>query len=341
MKKFLLVIFTFSFISGCAVTSQEGVMQTETRKGGLLGLSKNDAVEVTTPKAFAGKQTVVIGGFKVGFNDSKRLVNKASGGLLSRGTGGASKGLVELQGVSPEVMQDITDKAYADFLSHLEKNGYTVVDRNTFVTHEAYKGTKEYEFPYKMDNSGFLSSYGTAMYYSPTDIGSKQPIFAGEIEGESGGFAFANPVHAVSGYGESTGVSVIYVSYFVDFAGKGGSEGMFSSSLKVGQLLSVDKAMIGIASGQGGSFSNNMGTLALGQPVGSDIEFATIENTTSDVAVGLETTKNVVYTVTGLGGTNQTREFVFSADPMKYSAASMDALVRTNNTLMDKMTSLR
>lgn len=341
MKRLMFMFITVSILSGCAVTSEQGVMKAETRKGGLLGLSENEQIQVTTPKAFSSKQKVVIGGFKVGFNDSKRLVNKASGGFLSRGTGGASKGLVQLEGVSPEVMQQITDQAYSDFVNKLETNGYTVVPRQSFTSHTSYEGIKEFDFPYKMDNSGLLSSYGTAMYYSPQEIGSKQPIFSGEIEGETGGFAFANPIHAIAGYGESTGVAVIYVSYFVDFAGKGGTEGMFSSNLKVGQLLSVDKAMIGIGSGQGGSFSTNNGQLALGQPVGSDVEFATIENTSSDVSVGLETTMNIVNTVTGIGGTNQTREFVFTADPVKYSDASMDALSRTSELFIDKMTSLR
>ena len=265
MKKIILTLIVAGVLSACSVTSEKGVMQTETRKSGFMGLSVNDTVEVTTPAAFAEKQQVVIGGFKVGFNDSKRLQNKAKGTFLSSASGGKSTGLVKLEGVSTEAMQAITDKAYSDFVNQLKLQGYTVVDRGNFTGHTSYQKTKEYDFPYKDDNSGLLSSYGTMVYYSPREIGPKQPIFLGEIEGVTGGFGFANPMNAVAAYGEETGIPVLNVTYLVDFAGAGGHESVWSSSLAVGQLLSVDRGVVGIGSGQGGTFSKKIGNMRLGQ----------------------------------------------------------------------------
>lgn len=340
MKRIILTFIVAGVLSACSVTSKEGVMQAETRKSGFMGMSVNEAIEVNTPDAFAGKQQVVIGGFKVGFNDSKRLQNKAKGTFLSSASGGKSTGLVKLEGVSAQVMQNITDKAYSDFVKQLQAQGYTVIERSNFTGHTGYQKTKEYDFPYKDDNSGLLSSYGTMVYYSPREIGQKQPIFSGEIEGVTGGFGFANPMNAVALYGEETGIPVLNVVYLIDFAGAGGHESTMTSSLAVGQLLSVDRGLVGIGSGHGGTFSKKIGNMSLGQPIGSQIEFATIESESSELEKGLETGLNAVTALLG-GGTNQSRKFVFNADPDKFEQASLDVLAKANDTFVSKMKSLR
>ena len=194
LSKLSVAVVAVTLLVGCAVSSQEGVMETQERSGGLFGLSTNEAIEVSSGKSFAGAKQVVIGSFKVGFNDSKKLQKKASGGFMSGGFGGKSTGLVKLDGISPSVMQAITDQAYNDFVKDLKANGYDVVARSTLTSSDAFDGIKLHDFPYVDDSSGMLSSYGTATYYSPSAIGSKQPIFFGEIEGATGGFGnFSNP----------------------------------------------------------------------------------------------------------------------------------------------------
>lgn len=342
LSKLSIAVVAVTLLVGCAVSSQEGVMETQERSGGLFGLSKKEAVEVSTAAAFSDVKKVVIAGFKVGFNDSKRLQKKSSGGVFSaRSFGGKSTGLVKLDGVSSATMQAITDQAYNDFVQDLKGRGYDVVNRSTFTSSEAYDGTKEYDFPYVDDSSGMLSSYGTATYYSPSSIGSKQPVFMGEIEGVTGGFGFSNPGMAAAKFGEETGVHVLNVTYFVDFAGASGSETMTSSNIVVGQVLSVEKGVLGISSGQGGSFSSNIGSMTLGQPIGSKVSFATIEETSTDVDVGVETAMNLTSALFLRGGTNHSREFVFHADQGQYKKASLDVLNRANDMLTDKMVSLR
>lgn len=341
MKKHLPLLAVSVFLTACAVSAKnDGVMKAQERSGGLFGLSTKDDVEVNSAGAFEGKQQVVIGGFKVGFNESKKLQNKASGGLFGGGFGGKSTGLVKLENVSDSTRQQITDAIYNDFVANLQANGYSVVARSNFTSSKAYEGTKEYDFPYENDDSGFLSSYGVAQYYSPSAIGNKQPIFMGEIDGVTGGFGFANPMNGAGEYSESTGVAVLNVTYFVDFAGAGGHAGITSSSLEVGQLLAVDSGTLGITGGASGSFSSNVGTLTLGQPIASDKEFATIVNNSSDVSVGIETATNIASALLG-GGTNQSREFVFNANEQKYADAAVDALRKANKTFVGKMVSLR
>ncbi|WP_442592359.1 hypothetical protein ACSBPU_12045 [Parapusillimonas sp. JC17] len=338
LRRAVLLIPAF-LLTACAVSSKDTVIAPEKRSGGFLGLSTTSDIEVDTPKAFAGVQKIVIGGFKVGFNQSKRLQKKA-GGILSGGFGGKSTGLVKLDGVSPAVHQRIADEAHQKFVQALTSKGYEVLPREAFTSSTAYAGTKEYDFPYEHDQSGILSSYGVGTFYSPSQIGSKQPVFLGEIQGVTGGIGHSNPMNAVAKFGEQTGAHVINVVYLVDFAGAGGHAGTTFSSLDVGQVMSVDTGLIGIGSGYMSTFSSNVGKLTLGQPIGSEIAFAEIENATSSAEAGLETAANVFSALLG-GGTNQTREFVFHADSEKYAQAALDALGKANIALTNKMAELR
>ena len=340
MKKLLVTLSAVALVSACAVTAEQGVMETQSRSGGVFGLTTNDQVTVQTPAAFKGIQKVVVGGFKVGFNDSKRLKNEAKKTFLDSGRGGVSTGLAKLEGVTSDAMQEITNRAYDDFVKVLQANGYEVVPRSQFTNHEGYKGTKEYQFPYKEDNSGFLSSYGTATFYSPKQIGNMQPIFMGDIDGVTGGFGFANPMNAVGKFGEATGIAVVNVSLFVDFAAAGGTSSFSGSTLKVGQLLSVDKGFIGIGSGYGSTFSTKVGSMSLGQAIGSKSEFAKVEMTSSDTNIVIETGLNTLSALAGMG-TNQAREFVVSADESKYKEGASEVLSKAAESFVLKMVSLK
>jgi len=261
---------------------------------------------------------------------------------MGGGFGGKSTGLVELNGIDNATRQAITDAAYKDFVANLKANGYEVVDRSVFTGSKEFEGTKTYSFPYENDDSGLLSSYGTAMYFSPSAIGNQQPFFMGEIQGMSGGFGFSNPASAAGEFGKATGIAVLNVAYFVDFAGSGGhgSKWGTTSSLKVGQLLSVDQGVVGITSDWGGTFSSGVGSMSLGQPIGSDKEFATITQTSSGAEKTIETVGNVASALLG-GGTNQTRKFVYDANASAYKAASLDVLKQANAAFTSKMAELR
>jgi hypothetical protein len=325
-------------LAACSVSAKEdGAIEARERKGGFLGLATRAEVEVQTPAAFEQRQRVVIGGFKVGFNESKKMQNKAGSGF-----GGKSTGLVKLQGVSEATRQQITDRAYRDWIATLEAKGYTIVPRSQLTSNEAYAKVKHYEFPYTSDDSGFLSEYGQATYFSPSAIGDRQPVFMGEIQGVSGGFGFSSPNAAAAEFGKETGIAVLNVTYFVDFAGAEGHGGSWSasSSLQVGQLLAVDRGRLGLTAGHGGTFSDKVGAMELGQPVASQKAFARIEETTSGAEKGVETAANLFSAVLG-GGTNQTRKFVYHAEEDKYRAASMEVLRNANQRFVARMVELR
>lgn len=338
IRSSVFTVVTLFILTACSVTSQQGVMKAEKRKGGFAGLSTLAAVESSTPAAFKGVNNVVIGGFKVGFNESKRVSNKAGGGLFGSAYGGKSTALAKLDGISASIKQEITNKAYSDFVAQLQASGYNVVSRSQFINSAHYKGTKEYDFPYVDDNSGLLSEYGVGTYYSPKEIGTKQPIFTGEIQGVTGGIGFSNPMNATAKFGKETGIAVLNVTYFVDFAGADGHGNFWSStsSVKVGQILSVDTGLLGISSGYGGTFSKKVGSLRLGQPISSDKEFAIIEDSSSNTEKTVEAVTNTATALLGLG-TNITRKFTYKANPDKYTAASIDVLSKANQAFIGEM----
>lgn len=329
------------------VGTTDGVVGAETRKGGFLGLSAKDAVEVRYAKGFAQVNKVVIGGFKVGFNDSKELERKRETMAYSTVT----RGLVKLEGIDHATRQRVTDEMYEHLITLLQARGYQIVPRETFTGSPAYQGVKEFDFPYQEDNSGLFSSYGTGYFYSPAQIGPKQAFFTDERPdpGAFAGFDSMGISNAAFKFAEISDARVLNVSYIVDFAGAAGSDGFFSSTaMRVGQRMTVDSGILGISKGETGITTAQTGQLTLGQPVHSDQEFATIEDVTSEVEAGATMALNAAtgYLRGGLFGAmsksqNQTREYIFHATSDKYADAARAVLTQANTLMVDKMAELR
>jgi len=343
----LTLFLLAAVLVGCStVKSTDGVMKADTRKGGFMGLTTKDDIEVEYAKGFASVEKVLIGGFKVGFNDSKKLTQKTSS-MFRPST--SQTGLLKLDGVDQATRQQITDDMYDHFVQALQDAGYQLVSRDEFTRIPAYKEVKEVDFPYQDDNSGLFSSYGVGYFYSPRQIGSRQPFFHGELK-DPGMFAGFSAMGIMKASGEFAKVSearIINVAYVVDFAGA--SEGdFFSTALEVGQVMTIDSAILGISKGGTGIQTASTGQLTLGQPIASEISFATIQDNTSEVEAGATMAVNAL---TGFfrGGVvgalhqsaSQTREYVFSADQEKYAEAAREVLAKTNTLLTTKMASLR
>jgi len=334
----LAVVLVAACLTGCSVSAQkEGTMEEEQRKGGFMGMGTRPALEVTNKGAFGEVNRVVIGGFKVAFVESTRVNNKAG-----TGTGGNATALVDLKGVTAQDKQAITDQAYEDFIATLRSNGYTVEDRFVFTSYDAYAKVKQYDFPYTSDTSGIFSSYGKGDFHSPSKIGSKQPIFPGEVANVTGGIGHSNPSMAAVEFAEETGIAVINVAMVIDFVGSKGHGGKWSStaSVQVGQLMSVDSGTLGFNAGYGSAFNSKSGVMTFGQPVSSDQTFATIEELTTGTDKGVQTAANVFSAMLG-SGTSQERKYTFHADPAKYRAAAKDATQKASELLVRKMVELR
>ncbi|MFA5522399.1 MAG: hypothetical protein WCY98_11265 [Castellaniella sp.] len=333
---------------GCAsVGTQDGVVSAKKRTGGFMGLATEADVKTQYDAAFKDVQQVVIGGFKVGFNESKELIDHRGGGLT--GPSRTAVGQVKLEGVSDAVRQQITDAVYERFVALLQDNGYEVVPRSTFTSIPEYAKVKETEFPFVDDKSGLFSSYGVGTVYAPTAMGRHQPFFEGEQEpGMFTGFDLMGIVNASSNFARYSPARLMNVSFTIDFAAAADTRGFVKHALELGQALAVDSARLGITGGSTGVYAHRTGSITLGQPVASESEFATIEDATDEVSAGARLATSMVFGFLkgGLAGAagssqDQTREYIFHADEGKYAAATNEVLDKAMARMIETMVSLR
>ncbi len=352
--KFLAPLSLAIFISGCATvstTSNDATAEAETRSTGFMNLITKDDIEVRNAEAFKGVNELIIGGFKVGFNESKTVTGK------SRLVSGTTTGEMKLSGVDYATWQKITDQAYADFVQELQAKGFKILPRERFTSHPLYAKLTEHEFPFKDDNSPLFSSYGVGNYFSPTALGPKQVFFPNELPEDKsaslGSLFKATPGSGLSSvglqstlseFGEATNIPVINVTYLVDFA-SGSDAGFSISQLKLGQLMSVDYGVVGIVRGYGGTFNSKVGNMKFGQPVASQKTFATMEDETSTGSQVMDGAFNLFFKggilgAAGVGG-DHTRTYVFNTDPESFSAAALDTLDQSNALFATKLADLR
>lgn len=341
LTKALLVSTSILMLAACAVKSTETGTKAEERSGGFLGLSTAAEVDVQTEAAFKSVNKVVIGGFKVGFLEEMRASNKAGGGLMGGGFGGKSTANVDLKGVDTALMQKITDAAYGDFVARLQKKGYTVIDRAELLKNRDYANANKEKSPLREESSMFFGADATITYLAPSSLDGL--YFTGEA-GRSGGFGFGNPQVASVNFAQENKIPVLFVTYEIDFANKSGGHGgwgSMSSSVEVGQGISVTPGGgVKLIGGHAGTFSTANGSMLFGQPVYSEETFGTIVNTSSDAGVAAETALNIFSAFAG-AGTNQMRSFEITADPAKYQAVSLKVLAQANEKLTSKMAGLR
>lgn len=332
MNKLLLLPLMLA-ISACGINSVDGVASRGENKSGAFALSKTADVKVEG--TLEDVQNVVIGSFKVGFAESSKETSKARGSLLGGAvSGGNSTGKVKLEGVSEQLKQEITNAAYADFMSKLKAKGYNIVDRSTLTASSQYQAASKKSFPYLLDESGMLSSYGQTKYYQPSAFGSEGIVLMVDMPSASKGFAaIGAPDMKMADFAQSKGTAVVSATYLVDFAVAEGRAGISTSSMKVGQNLAITEGAIRFVKGGTSTFNNGTPALVLGQPIESGQEFGTITDATSGGAKVAEEAANVFSMVLG-GGTNRSRSFNIVADPAKYKSQTLGILAKTNTALL-------
>lgn len=337
MKKTTIALLVVtSMLTACAVQHTDSATGPEEVSGGLFGLSKADNIAVDNESAFKGKNQVYLGGFHVAFLEEKKASNKAGGGLTGSGFGGKSSANIDLKGITPEHMQAITEAAFLDFTKKMTDAGYIFADRNVLLTSDDFKSVAGEASP-KREESSFFGGGVTQTIVAPAALG--------KIYAMDSGFAFSNPMVAANNFSNKhDNIPVIFASYTVDFANKAGGHGGYfsmSSSLEVGQGISVAPGGgVQWLGGGGGTFDNRMGSVKLGQPVGTGETFGTMTNTTSEAEVGLEAAVNVIGLLGGIGS-NQSRSFEIVADPQKYATVTGKALSDANTSIVTTMQKLR
>ena len=350
MYKKLILLPVIALLAGCGVSSSDGVITRGDNTGGILGMSKTADVVVDGASALENVQDVVIGSFKIGFVESAKQTNKAKGTFMKRGFGGKARGNVTLEGISEQTKQNITNAAYADFMTKLKAQGYNVVNRSTLTSSDDYSSMTTKQFPYLADNSGFLSAYGKTVFYQPSALGPEGVTFSGDFPESTSGSSAASFIPGMTGvagamgargdmkvarFAEENGVAVVSATYVLDFAAAGGHSGISSASIKVGQNLAVTQASVKILSSGSSTFKNGLANIYLGQPVQSGQEFGEVTNDTSGADIAVQEAANAASLLMGQG-TNRSRNYIIKANPGKYKAQSLEVLTKANTTLVSK-----
>lgn len=104
-------------------------------------------LSVSSAQSVRGTQTVVLGAFNVGFTFQSIDNTKATGGMI-RAFGGTTRAKNVLEGVTPEMMQKITDAAYEDFKQQLAAKGLIVADAGALFASEDFERAKPLAVPY-------------------------------------------------------------------------------------------------------------------------------------------------------------------------------------------------
>ena len=340
MKAIYLALAGVVFIGGCAAGGGSIAPEKQT---GVFG-QEHDRVSVTTAEAFNGKKDVVIGSFKVGFIEYKRASETAGGGMFSSSAAATARVKANLEGVPKSTMQAITDAGYKDFVAQLEANGYTVLDRSILTSTDAYKKATSATSPTQYDDIT-LAMKSDVVYFAPT--GQELFFMPGEkssaFGGLSSGIGFSNPGMAFQVVADSDKLAIVTANYVVNFVnteGYGGAHRSVSSvSLDPG-LSVVPGSSVGLIGGYDGTFSKNIGSISLGQPVYTMDKFGTIEETTSTAESAAGVFSMVVG---GLSGTSSTNSgtYAVTADPQVYALLTEGLLKDANMQLVNAMAANR
>ena len=135
-------------------------------------------------------------------------------------------------------------------------------------------------------------------------------------------------------------VNANFLVNFVNTEGYGGSHRSTSSvSLDPG-LSIVPGSTVTIIGGYDGTFSKNIGSISLGQPVYSVEEFGSIEETTSTAESAAGIFSMVVGGLADISSTNS-GTFAVTADPNAYQTVTSGLLKEANTQLVTAMAANR
>lgn len=301
-------------------------------------------VKVSSPQAVKGASTVVIGAFNVGFIFESVDNTKATGGMIGA-FGGVTNAKSELVGVTPAMMQSITDAAYADFKAQLTARGFTVADPAPMFASEAFARVKPVASPYEANVQLDKKSKGKSSYYKPTALPGLV-MMPGDVapSGFSGmGMAMSsgNTAYGMGQHARTTGQSVVDVVYLIDFSNtkRPGAFSMGGLKLSSGMSVAADFSRLNLVSPAG-----KTATIVLKVPVAVEGDFAEMQDTTK--GAGVQKAMNIMGGLAaagGLGGLKfgKSKTYTFAAKPGLYEEGATKAATLANARMVDQLAALR
>ncbi|MEO7787718.1 MAG: hypothetical protein ABIR77_07855 [Sphingomicrobium sp.] len=316
-------------------------------------LADDAMVKLRGAEAAKGVQTVTVGAFNVGFIFQSMDSGRREGGMIGAfsGTTDAKSLLV---GVTPAMMQSITDAAYADLKAQLAARGFRVVDATALFASPDFGRVKQMATPYEAGVRLDKKSTGKASYYKPSALPGQfmlpNDIVSSGMSGMGLAMAAGTNQYGVSQFAKSSGQGVIDVTYLIDFSQLKRPGAFTFQSMQVNSGIAVidDYSKLSMVAPTG-----KVATLTLNQPVAVEGDFATKQDATKDA--GLQQGVNIARGVSGvlghfggfgglgmLGGgkMGMTRTFTFTAKP-QYQLGATKAATLANTRLVDQLAALR
>jgi hypothetical protein len=311
-----------------------------------IAAKDKEPVKIAGQANAKGVNTVTVGAFNVGFIFESTDQTKASGGLMGA-FGGTTKAKSELVGVTPEMMQAVTDAAYADFVAQLSASGYTVQPAADLFGHAALAKTKSQDVPLDINIALEKGSKGKATYYKPSSLPSLLMIpgdFLGSGMSSMGmNMAAGQASVALSTYAKQAGVGVIDVVYLIDFSEQKRPGAFSFAGIQVNSGVSVtaDFSRVTLIAPSG-----KQSVITVKAPVAVEGEFIEKADASSGTDKALQSTANVaggLAAVAGLGGLGfgKTRKFAFTAKPGAYEEGAAKAASLASTMLIGRLSALR
>lgn len=311
-----------------------------------LAAKDAEPVKISGPANAKGVDTVTVGAFNIGFIFESIDSTAATGGMLGA-FGGTTKAKSELVGVTPAMMQAVTDAAYADFTAQLAAAGYAVRAPSELFGHAALAKTKSQDMPLDINVALEKGSKGKATYYKPTALPSLLMI-PGDFQGSGMSsigmnMAAGQANMALSNYAKAANVGVVDVVYLIDFSQQKRPGAFSFGGLQVNSALSVSAGYSRITLI---APSGKQAVITVKAPVAVEGEFVEKSDASSGTDKALQSGANVMgglAAVAGLGGMRfgKTRKFAFTAKPGRYEEGAAKAANIASAMLISHMGALR
>lgn len=303
-------------------------------------------IEIKDRGALQGSGQVAVVAFNVGFIFESVDSTAATGGLMGA-FGGTTKAKSELVGVTPEMMQQITDAAYADFVAQLGAKGFTVADAAAVFADPGFAKVKGVDSPADINIALEKGSKGKAVYYKPSQL-PLQVLVPGDFTGSGMSSIGLNMTagqnsYQLATYAKGANMPVIDVTYLIDFSDQKRPGAFSFGGLKVNANLSIVPGFSRVTVIGANGKTN---TLTIGQPVSVDGDFIEVEDATSGGEKTAQAAANVaggVAAAMGFGGLRfgKTRKFQFNAKPGNYEEGATKAATLANERVADTLVTQR
>ncbi len=310
-------------------------------------LAKEEApLKIQNKGALKGASQIAIAAFNVGFIFESTDQTQTTGGLIGA-FGGATKAQSKLIGVTPAMMQQITDAAYADFVSQMTAKGFTVLAPAAVFADPGFAKVKTQTTPTDINIALEKKSKGKATYYKPGAL-PKQVMIGTDFTGSgmsSMGLAMSagQNGYLLGVYAKTANTPVVDVTYLIDFSQQKRPGSFSFGGIKVNAALSVvptysKVTVIGV--------NGKQDMLTLGQPVTVEGEFINM----ADASSGFDKTSQAVGNVAGgvaaafgLGGfgLGKTRKFEFTAKPGNYEQGATKAASLANERVAVQLSAMK